>query len=115
MFFLNRRTPQRPAVHGLQNPFQVVIKQTCPLELFIGDTGSGIAGGKPGKDPAVYVLIVCIPNIRQAYPWRYGLPMDRWQRKVLVQKFYEQRIWLSDHCYLLRVRGEAHPLNTDVI
>jgi hypothetical protein len=41
--------------------------------------------------------------------------MDRWQRKVLVQKFYEQRIWLSDHCYLLRVRGEAHPLNTDVI
>jgi hypothetical protein len=109
MFFLNRSAPQGPAVHHLQNSFQVVIKQTCPLELFIGDTGSGIAGGKPGKDPAVHVLIVCIPNIRQAYPWRYGLPMDRRQGKVLVQKLDEQRIWLSDHCYLARVRGKCTP------
>lgn len=100
MFFLIWRAPQGPAVHHLQNPFQVVIKQTCPLEFTIGDTGSWIAGGEPGEDPALYVLIVCIPNIRQVYPWRHGLPMDRWQGKVLVEKLDEQRIWLSDHCYL---------------
>lgn len=112
MFFLNRSSPQGPAVHCLQNPFQVVIKQTRPLELFIGDTGSGIAGGKPGKDPAVYVLIVCIPNIRQNHPWWYGLPMDRRQGKALVQKLDEQRIWLSDHCYLVCFRRSAPPART---
>jgi hypothetical protein len=94
MLLLPGTSPQRPAIHGPQDPFQVLIEKIGPLELTIGSVGSWVPNRVPDRHPTLYPFIITIPHFPRVYTGRHRLPMDFGCRKSVVQEFLQQRIRL---------------------
>lgn len=89
MLLLPGVSPERPAIHGQEDPLQVIIEEPCPLELTVGSAANGVEGGKPDGNPTLDAFVIAIPHVPGIYSRGYGIPVDRWERNALVKKFFQ--------------------------
>jgi hypothetical protein len=89
MLLLPGVPPERPAIHGQEDPLQVIIEEPCPLELTVGPAANGVKGGKPDGNPTLDAVVIAIPHVSGTYSGGYGIPVDRWERHTPVKKFFQ--------------------------